>query len=391
MLVVWTTDGLYGIWFGRAATVLRVGSSGDAERAFDTVRGTLTRQGVEFPLHGECGAPGARYGCGLPTSSFQGDQLAFDPAGRLVGIATVEGARIPVADPPRPGKWSASGFSADGRYLIIADEWDVRLFRYAPPKGVPARKHSVDQLALLRAIAAAPDDDTPRLVYANWLQENAQPERAEFIRLQCVHARRLRAGKLFAGEEREQELLSRFGDVWQAEYPVIRGVTWSGFWRGFPGVAVPNAATLARNAAAIWDAAPVESVVIQKMDLKSVTALAKSPFLNRLRGLELRNYRVDSEPLHALLSNAALSGLWWFAFGGNTCLDSSAVEVIASSESLRNIEMLTLRWCRITDLGALALVASPHLNNLRDLDLTGNELTGEVPSALRKRFPGVRF
>src|SRR5213082_997433 len=28
-----------------------------------------------------------------------------------------------------------------------------------------------DRLALLRAIAAAPDDDTPRLVYADWLDE----------------------------------------------------------------------------------------------------------------------------------------------------------------------------------------------------------------------------
>jgi uncharacterized protein (TIGR02996 family) len=36
--------------------------------------------------------------------------------------------------------------------------------------------------ALRAAIVAYPDEDTPRLMYADWLQENDQPERAEFIR-----------------------------------------------------------------------------------------------------------------------------------------------------------------------------------------------------------------
>lgn len=38
--------------------------------------------------------------------------------------------------------------------------------------------------ALLKAVLADPDEDTPRLVYADWLQENGQAERAEFIRVQ---------------------------------------------------------------------------------------------------------------------------------------------------------------------------------------------------------------
>lgn len=39
--------------------------------------------------------------------------------------------------------------------------------------------------ALLRAILANPADDTARLVYADWLDEQGQGERAEFIRVQC--------------------------------------------------------------------------------------------------------------------------------------------------------------------------------------------------------------
>ena len=39
--------------------------------------------------------------------------------------------------------------------------------------------------AFLKAILADPDDDTPRLVYADWLTEHGEESRAEFIRLTC--------------------------------------------------------------------------------------------------------------------------------------------------------------------------------------------------------------
>jgi uncharacterized protein (TIGR02996 family) len=42
--------------------------------------------------------------------------------------------------------------------------------------------------ALLFAVRSEPEDDTARLVLADWLQENGQPERAEFIRLQVRNA-----------------------------------------------------------------------------------------------------------------------------------------------------------------------------------------------------------
>jgi len=40
----------------------------------------------------------------------------------------------------------------------------------------------------LRAICTDPEDDTVRLVFADWLDENGDPERAEFIRLQVRRA-----------------------------------------------------------------------------------------------------------------------------------------------------------------------------------------------------------
>jgi uncharacterized protein (TIGR02996 family) len=43
--------------------------------------------------------------------------------------------------------------------------------------------------AFLADICASPADDTPRLVYADWLNENGQGERAEFIRVQVELAK----------------------------------------------------------------------------------------------------------------------------------------------------------------------------------------------------------
>jgi uncharacterized protein (TIGR02996 family) len=46
-----------------------------------------------------------------------------------------------------------------------------------------------EQEALLRAVCADVKDDTVRLAYADWLDENDEPERASLIRLQIEHAR----------------------------------------------------------------------------------------------------------------------------------------------------------------------------------------------------------
>lgn len=46
-----------------------------------------------------------------------------------------------------------------------------------------------DGEALYAAILREPAEDIHRIVYADWLQENGQSERAEFIRVQCELAR----------------------------------------------------------------------------------------------------------------------------------------------------------------------------------------------------------
>jgi serine/threonine-protein kinase len=78
-----------------------------------------------------------------------------------------------------------------------------------------------DDDAFLRAIADAPDDDAPRLVYADWLDEHGQPDRAEFIRLLC-------SGEEPAVLERLREVAPSLDSTWAArvspEFPRVHPI-----------------------------------------------------------------------------------------------------------------------------------------------------------------------
>src|SRR5207249_4566878 len=53
----------------------------------------------------------------------------------------------------------------------------------------PGRRVRMSEDAFLRAVAEQPADDGPRLVYADWLEEQGDADRAAFIRAQCELAR----------------------------------------------------------------------------------------------------------------------------------------------------------------------------------------------------------
>ncbi len=92
--------------------------------------------------------------------------------------------------------------------------------------------------AFLQAILESPDDDLPRLVYADWLTDQGNP-RGEFIHVQCLLAGMTEDDPRRAMlEVRERELLDRHQDEWLgALRPLVRRWT---FRRGFlDEVAVP--------------------------------------------------------------------------------------------------------------------------------------------------------
>lgn len=90
--------------------------------------------------------------------------------------------------------------------------------------------------ALMRSIRAAPDDDAPRLIYADWLDEHDQPERAEFVRVQCElsreypdevagkrgdHLLRSAGGRYCLLRERERGLAEHHSKDWWPDVGVI--------------------------------------------------------------------------------------------------------------------------------------------------------------------------
>lgn len=85
-----------------------------------------------------------------------------------------------------------------------------------------------DVAALVRAIRARPDEDTPRLVLADALDEAGEPDRAELVRVQ-VELAAIPPTRAFAGCSREIELRRRAGALtaahpeWRPECPVCYG------------------------------------------------------------------------------------------------------------------------------------------------------------------------
>lgn len=71
-----------------------------------------------------------------------------------------------------------------------------------------------DRAAFVSAIAASPDDDLPRLVFADWLDENGDPARAEFIRLQITAHRESEQFPPII----DQQTLTRIRELFLANY-----------------------------------------------------------------------------------------------------------------------------------------------------------------------------
>lgn len=77
-------------------------------------------------------------------------------------------------------------------------------------------KTMTDRESFLKAICEQPADDTARMVFADWLEEHGEPERAEFVRLQIALARVVCEWEAAGKQPCER---------WNAERPVYRMMT----------------------------------------------------------------------------------------------------------------------------------------------------------------------
>src|SRR5438874_2139584 len=95
--------------------------------------------------------------------------------------------------------------------------------------------HDERERAFLAAIREAPDDDTHRLVYADWLDDHGDEARAEFIRVQVELARLPGKDARRPGlEKRETELLAAHRESWLGPLTKVLRYKDCTFRRGFP-------------------------------------------------------------------------------------------------------------------------------------------------------------
>src|SRR5438105_511154 len=85
------------------------------------------------------------------------------------------------------------------------------------PSTRPGTTTMNQEQAFIEAIAAEPEQDAHRLVFADWLDDQDEPDRAEFIRVQCELAR------LGPDDERRPDLARR-----EAQLRSAHGAAWLG-------------------------------------------------------------------------------------------------------------------------------------------------------------------
>ena len=154
----------------------------------------------------------------------------------------------------------------------------------------------------LRALLAQPDDDTLRLAMADWLDENDDPARAEFIRLQVELASGVEdRDRRFELELRQRELLLAHEGEWVrplAEVLECPPGTWGGwvFRRGFVEYFHLPAAVANRCGEKLARLTPIRELFLSPCTSVSVVALCKKSWLTSVTVLRLRGDRPDVDP-----------------------------------------------------------------------------------------------
>lgn len=219
---------------------------------------------------------------------------------------------------------------------------------------------TIDQVrVLLREAKAMPEDDTPRLVLADWLQDQGDP-RGELIALQLQRSRLAEDdSRLVELERRQRQLLSQHVFTWLGPLVDLASV-WR-FERGLLHVTVRAERLLGDDRADLVHAPLFDWIeTLRLTDLAAIhlQRLASSPLLEQLSHLDLTNSGVRHGTLMSLLV----------------------------SRRLINLRRLTLRGNRIS---AACIISLPGCRNLHEhcrLDLSDNRLGADIVALLRAYF-----
>jgi uncharacterized protein (TIGR02996 family) len=210
----------------------------------------------------------------------------------------------------------------------------------------------------LEDIVAHPDEDAPRLIFADWLEDEGDSARAEFIRVQIERAHLPEwDARQVSLRLRELALMNEHGRKWKRGLPPIKGGGWGSGWgrfrRGFVATAAfSSLAVLGSDASVYWAAAPVEAVSV---------------------GWPRRR--------EAIGSIAPIPGLRELHITGRL-IDPDEVARLADAPLLSTLRVLNINRCSLGIQGFRRLAKSPHLGNLRVLRVPHNYIGNEGIGAM---------
>ena len=190
-----------------------------------------------------------------------------------------------------------------------------------------------DREALLAAIRANPDDDLPRHLYADWLEENGSSlpaidrasagDRAAFIRFQLEAAR----AEPYTAAARAAELSASSlldmakNDVWT--WHLIGLMLDVGFERGFIERVNVDAEKFPDDAAALFELEPIRSIrAVRPIPSRSEYEVPLAPYfdvsqLQNIHSLDLQNVELSYDDCVNLANSPYLTGLAHLSLRGN--------------------------------------------------------------------------
>jgi uncharacterized protein (TIGR02996 family) len=221
-----------------------------------------------------------------------------------------------------------------------------------------------------------PDDDAPRLVYADWLDDrgdDASATRAELIRVQ-VELVRLPPPSPRAAElgDRQAEMLEWGERRWVGAWAgVLDGWT---FRRGLVEAVRLDASVFLDRAADLFAAFPTLTVVKLRRVAGHLPELAASPWLAHLRGLDLSDSDIAGADLGCLTSSRNICLLEALDLSDNP-LGARGAELVGNPTHADELREVHLARCGLGGCG-LARLLGGYAPPWRRLDLSGNGLTG---------------
>lgn len=231
---------------------------------------------------------------------------------------------------------------------------------------------------LLADIFAAPDDDAPRLVYADWLLEHGDAERGELIQIQCALGRPAIGAKAHPHrfhpdaknpptreelEAREKKLLQKHQKAWLAPIrPFIRVWTWR---RGFVDTVEADGATFLKGAATVFANTPLTRADLTGLKKDQLELIPKTPELLHLPELSLSQQRIGPKQAHIFLTPYLKNVRTLFLY--RNPLGDEGVTTLASAEHLDSLRVLSIACCGAMAPGLEALSKSKFFPRLTTL------------------------